>query len=106
MKFISIKYSCKKLRVFRCANHSDEPFNTKIVISKGFHDFLSLISIAQKVKRLSVFTQFRHSLTGKTAFFYGITKKFMPYRNSFFPMTEKNFAKQNSPQAAQKNAAA
>ena len=44
--------SCQAAQIkvveFRCANRSDEPLNIEIVFSKGFHDFQSLISTAQK----------------------------------------------------------
>ena len=33
---------------FRCAKRSNEPLSAEIVFSKGFHDFQSLISTAQK----------------------------------------------------------
>ena len=40
-----------------CANRSNEPLNTKIVFSRGFHDFQSLISTAQKSFKQSYFVQ-------------------------------------------------
>ena len=38
--------------------HSNEPLETKIVFSKGFHDFLSLISMMRKVVLASCFCVF------------------------------------------------
>lgn len=37
-----------KLCKLYCTKHSDEPLKAKIVFSRGFHDFLSFISIVQK----------------------------------------------------------
>lgn len=46
--------SHKQMSSLRCTGHFNEPLNAKIVFSKGFHDFLSLIFIVQKSRRHSV----------------------------------------------------
>ena len=37
-----------KYSKFPCADHSNEPLKSEIVCTRGFHDFLSFIFIAQK----------------------------------------------------------
>ena len=43
---------------FRLANHFDEPPKNKDCVSKGFHNPLSLISIAQNEFEMTSFVQF------------------------------------------------
>ena len=53
---------------FRLANHSDEPLN-KDCVSKGFHNPLSLISIARKMNLNDIFCTVCHSTLSRKPFY-------------------------------------
>ena len=61
-QFITWQCAQNKLFQFRCAKRFDEPLCVKIVFSKGFHDFQSLIYTAQKSFQQSYFVQFAINL--------------------------------------------